>query len=408
MGDPSRVRVRGPLEPYARGFGVELARLGYSPLSVANQLRLMAHLSRWLAAQRLGAAGLTPAVVTRFAAARRAAGYTAWISVRGLEPLVGYLREVGAAPRPVAPVAVRPAEVLLERYCDYLLGERGMAAVTVRGYLDRVRPFVAAHVGSDGLGVGGLTAAQVSGYVLGAVRGRGPGSAKHLVTALRSLLGFLHVAGEIPAALAPAVPSAAGWRLAGLPRALEEGALRALLAGCDRTTATGRRDFAVLTLLVRLGLRRGEVAALRLEDIDWRAGEILIRGKSDRQERLPLPDDVGQAVVAYLHDRPRVERCRAVFVTARAPHRGMTPGAVTKLVNRAASRAGLGPIGAHRLRHTAATRMLRAGAPLNEIGQLLRHRSALSTAIYAKVDHDALRGLARPWPAATGDSRGSW
>jgi integrase len=407
MGDPSRIRVRGPLEPYAAGFGIELGRLGYTPLSAANQLWLMAHLSRWLAAHRLGAAELTPARVSGFLVARRAAGYTQWCSAQGLAPLLGYLREAGAAPRPVAPVAVTPTEALLERYRGYLLGERGLTAATVRGYVDRVRPFVAAHVGSDGLGLGGLTAAQVSGYVLGAVRERGPGSAKLLVTALRSLLRFLHVAGEIPTALASAVPSAAGWRLAGLPQALEDGALRALLAGCDRTTATGRRDFAVLTLLVRLGLRAGEVAALRLDDIDWRAGEILVRGKSDRQERLPLPDDVGQAVVAYLHDRPRVERCRAVFVAARAPHRGVTSAAVTKLVERAGRRAGLGPVAAHRLRHTAATQTLRAGAPLSEIGQLLRHRSAQSTAIYAKVDRDALRGLARPWPAATGDSGGS-
>lgn len=398
MGDLSRVRVTGPLEPYAVGFGAELCRLGYTPLSAANQLRLMAHLSRWLAAQGLDSAGLAPAGVAGFLAARRAAGYTQWLSVRGLEPLLGYLREVGVAPRPVAPVVVAPVEVLLERYRGYLIGERGLTAATVRGYVDLVRPFLAARAGADGLGLDALTAAEVSAFVLSAVRGRCSGSAKLLVTALRSLLRFLHVAGMLPAALAPAVPSAAGWRLAGLPQALDAGQLHWLLIGCDRDTATGLRDFAILTLLVRLGLRRGEVAALMLDDIDWRAGEIVIRGKSDRQERLPLPVDVGAAVVAYLRRRPVAQGCRAVFLRARAPHRALNAATVTSIVSCAGNRAGLGQIGAHRLRHTAATQMLRAGAPLTEIGQVLRHRSALSTAIYAKVDRDALRALARPWP----------
>jgi integrase/recombinase XerD len=297
---------------------------------------------------------------------------------------------------------VAPVEVLLERYRGYLLGERGLSAGTVRGYVDRVRPFVAAHAGSDGLVLDSLSAAEVSEFVLGAVRGRCSGSAKLLVTALRSLLRFLHVDGVLPAPLGAVVPSAAGWRLSGLPQALDPAQLRALLAGCDLRTGTGRRDFAILTLLVRLGLRRGEVAALRLDDIDWRAGEITIRGKGDRQERLPLPIDVGRAVVAYLRDRPVADGCRAVFLPVQAPLRALSPEAVSAVVTRAGQRAGLGPVAAHRLRHTAATQMLRAGAPLTEIGQLLRHRSAVSTAIYAKVDRDALRGLARPWPA---DSR---
>jgi integrase/recombinase XerD len=399
MGDPSRVRVLGPLAPYAEGFGAELGRLGYTPLSAANQLRVLAHLSRWLSEQGLDAAGLTLVTLTKFLAARRAAGYTSWLSARGLVPLLGYLREVGAAPQPVAVVEVAPIEVLLGRYRDYLLCERGLTAGTVRGYVDLVRPFVVARAGAEGLGIETLTAAEVSGFVLGAVRGRCSGSAKLLMTALRSLLRFLHVAGDLPAALDAAVPSAAVWRLAGLPQALDEGQLGALLDGCDRGTATRGRDTAILALLARLGLRRGEVAALSLQDIDWRAGEITIRGKGDRQLPLPLPFDVGEAVVAYLRERPVSPGCRAVFVAARAPYRALSPEGVTAVVTRAGHRGGLGSIGAHRLRHTAATQMLRAGAPLSEIGQLLRHRSVSSTAIYAKVDRDALAALARPWPA---------
>jgi len=175
-----------------------------------------------------------------------------------------------------------------------------------------------------------------------------------------------------------------------------------LLASCDRCSVGGRRDRAILALLVRLGMRRGEVAALQLEDLDWRAGEVLVRGKANRVERLPLPVDVGEAITDYLqHGRPASAEGRAVFVRVRAPHRVLSPGGVTAVVLAAAERAGLPPVTAHRLRHTAACELLRSGAPLVEIGQLLRHRSQMSTAIYAKVDRDRLRELARPWPGAT-------
>jgi len=219
------------------------------------------------------------------------------------------------------------------------------------------------------------------------------------VTTLRSLLGFLHVEGMITRPLAAAVPSVAARRLMGLPKGLEPDQVTRLLASCDRRTRFGRRDFAILTILVRLGLRVGEVAALELDDIDWRAGEIVIHGKGKRVERLPLPTDVGEAVVAYLrHARPKSAEGRTVFVRLLAPHRTLSASAVTAVVAAAAKRAGLGPIYGHRLRHTVATELLRAGASLPEIGQLLRHRCALSTAIYAKVDREALREIARPWP----------
>jgi integrase/recombinase XerD len=220
------------------------------------------------------------------------------------------------------------------------------------------------------------------------------------VTALRSLLGFLHVDGNIERSLAASVPSVAGRRLAGLPKGLDHpDQVRRLLASCDSGTGNGCRDFAVLTVLVRLGLRAGEVAKLVLDDIDWRAGEIVVRGKANCTERLPLPTDVGGAVAAYLHrGRPASAHGRTVFVRIKAPLRPLSAGGVTQVVAAAARRAGLGQIHAHRLRHTAATQMLRAGASLPEIGQLLRHRRALTTAIYAKVNRDALRTIARPWP----------
>jgi len=297
-----------------------------------------------------------------------------------------------------APDAV---EVLLIGFGDYLLGERGLTEGTVRGYVDCVRPFVATQLRGEVLDVGGITAADVSGFVLAACPGRAVGSAKLIVCALRSLLRWLHVSGQVPTSLAAAVPSVAGWRLSNLPKGLEPGELRRLLGACDRRTRTGRRDYAVMLLLSRLGLRAGEVARLGLDDVDWRAGEITITGKGNRSERLPLPAEVGAAIAAYLRrGRPDTAEGRRVFVRVHAPHRALTTGGVMMIVFDAAQRAGLPKMHAHRLRHTAATAMLRAGSPLPEIGQVLRHRSALTTAIYAKVDRDALAVLARPWPVA--------
>jgi integrase/recombinase XerD len=399
MGDPSRVRVGGPLERYAPGFAGELARLGYTPNSAALQLGLMAHLSRWLTENVLAPDQLSAAEQERFVSARRAAGYTNHTSARALEPLVGYLRGLGVVPAAEQPL-LSAAELLLARYRAYLTVERGLAAGTARGYVDVVRPFVAARVGRSGaLELAGLTPSDVLGFVLTECQRRPRRSAKLMVTALRSLLGFMHVEGLIARPLAHVVPSVAFWRLAGLPRGLDADQVAALLASCDRRTAAGRRDLAILLLLVRLGMRRGEVAALALEDIDWRAGELLVRGKGNRVERLPLPVDVGTALAAYLrHGRPAGADGRSVFVRVRAPHRAMTPHGVTQVVVSAGRRADLGDITAHRLRHTAASELLRRGAPLQEVGQLLRHRSELTTTIYAKVDRERLRELARPWP----------
>ena len=400
MGDPSRVRVTGPLAGFREGFAAELARLGYKPNAAADQLRLMAHLSRWMDAEQHDVAGLTPPSVEAFLTARRAAGYVMWLSPRALAPLLGYLRGLDAVPAP-APVPATPSEALLGRYQRYLVTERGLAASTARDYAGLVRPFLAQREAAGGLNLEQLTAAGVTAFVLDRCPRMGRGSAKLMVTALRSLLGFLHVSGMIAEPLAQAVPAVARWRLAGLPKALEPGQVAALLASCDHNTPACCRDFAILTLLARLGLRAGEVAALSLEDIDWRAGEITARGKGSRSERLPLPADVGEAIAAYLHDdRPEpFEGTRQVFLRARAPHRGLTSAGVTAAVCSAGHRAGIGQVFAHRLRHSAATGMLAAGAPLGEIGQVLRHRRLLSTAIYAKADIQALRALARPWPA---------
>lgn len=400
MGDPLRARVAGPLRQYAPGFAGDLARLGYTSESAYGQMLVMAHLSRWLAGEGLDAAGLTPLVAEQFLAARRAAGYTLYLSPKALVPLLAYLRGLGVVPEAPAAAPATRAEALLARWQYYLITERGLGPATARDYAAKARAFVAGRETAGGLDLAGLTAAEVTAFVLAACPGKPKGTAKLTVTALRSLLGFLHVEGMISEPLAQAVPAVASWRLASLPRALEPGQVAALLASCDRRTPAGRRDLAMLTLLARLGLRAGEVAALSLDDINWRAGEIIVRGKGRRDERLPLPADAGEAIAAYLADgRPRpFEAARQVFLRVRAPHCGLTSGGVTQAVFAAGQRAGIGPVYAHRLRHSAATSMLAAGAPLTEIGQVLRHRRLLSTAIYAKADVAALRILARPWP----------
>jgi integrase/recombinase XerD len=249
------------------------------------------------------------------------------------------------------------------------------------------------------LALSGLSAGQVTGYVVEYCGGRNTESAKAMVTALRSLLRFLHVTGRVPSPLVGAVPAVANWRLAGLPRTMSAEQVDALIAGCDAGIPVGVRDRTVLVLLARLGLRTVEAAALQLEDVDWRSGQILIRGKGNRVERLPLPHAVGEALADYLTRARPVCLSRSVFLTVRGrPPRPLTAVAVRQIVARACERAGLPRLGAHRLRHTLASDLLRAGNSLPQIGQVLRHRSQLSTAIYAKVDTVRLRNVARPWP----------
>jgi integrase/recombinase XerD len=398
MTDLSHVRVSGPLAPYADGFRWVLSGLGYSVESAGNHLRLLAHLSRWLTSREADGQRVTRHQLDEFLAARRHDGYARLVSRRGLSPLLEYLRGLGVVVPPLPKLESKPIEVVLDGFRRYLVHERGVVPHTVERYEAVARLFLSESLSTTVVRLEDLAASDVTNFVLHECRRRSTGSAKDVVTALRSLLRFLHVEGLIPIQLATAVPTVAGWRGSSLPRALDRDEVARLLASCNRRTAVGCRDYAVLMLLVRLGLRAGEVAALELQDVDWRRGEIVICGKGRRQERLPLPVDVGEAVVQYLRGGDRRGHCAQLFVRARAPHRALGSDAVQAVVRHAAERANLPPMGAHRLRHTAATEMLRAGAPLTEIGQVLRHRSVRTTAIYAKVDRAILRTLAQPWP----------
>ena len=390
-----RVWCDGPLTRYAWGYGVLLVERGYAPSAVEGQLRLMAHVSRWLAQQRVPLAALTPEAVERFLESRPA-------SRRAVGPLLSYLRDVGLVPEPT--VLDTPVERLVAEYRGYLVRERGLVSGSVRLRLDVARLFLAERPEPLELALGRLRARDVTAFVVAQCRSRRRGVAwsRTLTSGLRSLLRYLHLAGWVPVGLAQAVPSVAGWRLASLPRGLEREQVQRLLDSCDRSTGVGSRDFAILMLLSRLGLRAGEVAAMRLDDIDWRAGEVVVCGKGARTERLPLPHDVGKAVVSYLRAGRGRPSFREVFLRAVAPHGPLSSGGVRSIVHAACDRAGMPRVGAHRLRHTVATELLRAGAGLEQIAQVLRHSSVTTTAIYAKVDRAALRSLARPWPVAEG------
>lgn len=377
--------MSGLLAPFEAEFRADLERLGYAAVSIRCAVGAMARLSGWLENRALVPQELTPQVV-------------ADVHIVHLAPVVRFLREIDVVPAPGVSSDATPVETLLDEFRAWLAEERGLSATTVCCYGKQARKFLVHLPEPLDVALDRLDAGQVTAFMLGYCRDRNPASAKATVTAVRALLRFLHVMGHVPVPLAAAVPAVAGWRLASLPRGLDAAVVQQLLDSCDRDTVVGRRDYAILTTLARLGLRGAEVADLELGDVDWRAGELAVRGKGNRIERLPLPADVGEALAAYLTaGRPR---CAAatVFCTVRAPYRRLSAAAVRGIMGQACRRAGLDRVGAHRLRHSLATEMLRAGASLPEVGQVLRHRSQLATSVYAKVDDNALRPLARSWP----------
>ena len=399
-----KTRVPGPLAAYADGFRLELARLGYTPGSAENQMLLMARVSRWLADEGLCAGDLSTARVEQMLMGWRAAAAPGVrvATARSLVALLAHLRkEMVLATEPSA--AGSALDDLLADYRDHLVGERGLAARTVVCYEGMARRFLEGRraAGCGETGVEGLTGGEVSSFLLVECSRVSVGTAKRQVADLRSLLRFLHLRGVTASCLAESVPPVAGWRDQRLVATLSAGEVAAILESCDTSTATGARDHAVLLVLARLGLRAAELAGLQLDDVDWRAGELSVLGKGSRVDRLPLPHEVGEAIAAYLTCwRPRVADCRALFVTRHAPWRQMHVNTVSRIVRVACKRAGVAPVSAHRLRHALASELLRQGSTLQEIGQVLRHRDLATTAAYAKVDRDALRTVAAPWPGA--------
>jgi integrase/recombinase XerD len=388
------IAIRGPLERYAASFVEHLLSLQYTRLSARNLLYLFAHLSRWLAARKLDVRALTSGRASAFLRSRRRARYTAKCSPRALDVVLEHLRGVGAV-APKAKIEPRSAlDRVLARYAEYLTHERALASSTIRQRLDVAERFLKKR--PKHTAVRALCVADVRTF-LSAMGRTHPRSLGGVGSDLRSLLRFLFVEGLVSRDLSAAVPSAPAWRGRTLPRGIASSDVQLMLACCDRRTLVGKRNYAIILLLARLGLRQCEVCALMLEDFDWRRGVMTVRGKGKKLAELPIPHDVGCAVSAYLLRRPRVD-ARAVFLRVRAPYRPLR--VIGQPIFAASQRAGIAPVWPHRLRYTAATEMLRRGASLTQIGAVLRHASTQTTAIYAKVDRHVLRELVQPWPGA--------
>ena len=323
--------------------------------------------------------------------------------VRGLrstDPLVAYLRDAGLLElAPVEPLTA--VEKVLGEFRSWMIAERGLAAATVLRYENTARRFLnERHAVAGSRFVTDLAAVDVTRFLVVECGRVSAGSAKGRVAELRALLRYLFLQGLTSRSLAVAIPPVAGWHGTTIPKTITPAKVNELIDSCDLSTAIGARDAAVLVLVARLGLRSAEVVNIEFGDIDWRTGELVVTGKARREDRLPLPHEVGEAISRYLIEARPVSVSRRVFLTARAPIEPILPARVNDIVRRACARVGIGRVGAHRLRHSLASELLRKGSTIIEVSQVLRHRDLATTAIYAKVDLDTLRQVAQPWPGA--------
>ena len=387
----------GSLAAHLDKFAEFLVGEGYVSQTIKAKYALAADLSHWLKQRGVPPAKLDEARLTQFHAHRRGSRRRGDVSTG--HQLLELLRRLGVVPAAPQKVDQTALGRLTRDYERFLSSERGLAPATLISYLPIVRRFLTAHFGNKALRLQDLQPQDLHRFILRQVPSGSRTYSKLMVTALRSFLRFLCQRGSIKTDLASALFGVAHWRLSHLPKSLPPDQVERLLRCCDRSTASRQRDYAILLLLARLGLRGGEVLAMTLDDLDWERGEILVRGKGQRLERLPLPEDVGTALVHYLCQVRPTCSTRKVFIRLKAPRRGLRQTSICCVVRRALQRAGLNPDfkGAHLLRHSLATKMLGRGASLGEIGQLLRHRQPTTTQIYAKVDIKALRGIALPW-----------
>ena len=396
----ARMRA-GPLGPFVQAFAAQLIEQGYTRGSGRLVLRLVAGFSRWVDRRGVAVDTLTRDDIGRYLKYRRAHQRPRSEDAGTLGRFFTLLISKGIVAEPKATNDLTSARRLEEEYRQYLQLERGLAPPSISNYLPIARELLRHFYGNDEVKLSGLRAADVAHFVrIQAARLR-PRRAKMMTTALRSFLKFARYRGLISLDLQASIPAVANWSMASIPKTISSVQVEQLLETCDRDTAKGCRDYAILLLLARLGLRGGEVADLILDDLDWEAGELCIRSAGQRSDRLPMPQEVGTAIVDYLrHARPTCAS-RHVFIRVRAPRRRLVgPSAIGDVVRAALQRAGLQPPlrGSHLLRHSLATQMLNRGASLAEIGELLRHRQQQTTTIYAKVDLPSLRPLALPWP----------
>lgn len=385
------------IEPYRQW----LLQQGFTPATVRLLLRNLSQLGVWLQQRGMSGRGIDRACVDELFAQRRALGRRGVPGRLGISRLLAFLDGRGLL-APTPPEQPTALQQLLEEFRGWLLQERNLSASTVLRYENTARRFLAEQAFDDGiLRVSDLTGADVNAFLLRECARVSAGSAKGRVAELRSLLRFLYLRQLLPLRLGAAVPPVGGWRLASIPVIVGAHDVAAVIDGCNPTTLQGSRNRAIMLLVARLGLRSIEVARLELDDIDWRRGQLTVRGKARRQDRLPLPREVGEALSAYLVQRGERAGSRRVFFTCRAPRQPIRPDLVNDVVERACLAAGIRRFGPHRMRHALAGELLRKGAGLMAIGQVLRHQDLATTALYAKVDVDTLRSIALPWPGAT-------
>lgn len=404
--DTSQGVRSGVIGPHVDSFAAHLTACGYAAATVRSQLRLLEHFSQWLTRRGCGIHELNDELIDTFVNHRKRRGRLHGGHAATLHQFLTHLRAQGDVASPALVVDESALGQLQRHYEEYLRAERGLAPVTISKYAGVLRWFLTDRFGNGPLDLCALDVSTITTFLIRHAQTMSPGYAKGLGTALRSICRFLLQRGAIDRDLATAVPRLPDRRLAGIPKYLSPEEVERVLQTCDRQTAVGRRNHAILLLLARLGLRAGEILALELDDIQWRAGEILVRSsKRLPQDRLPLLAEVGEALATHIRGDRRSHAPRRVFLCMKAPRRGFAhPSTVSTIVRRALARAGLCPglKGAHLFRHSLATRMLRQGASLPEIGLVLRHRAVQTTEIYAKVDLAGLRALAQPWPLIGG------
>ena len=364
-------------------------------------LNVVGGLLSWIASRRCKLADLDEHVVERYLRHRGGRQSIQPGDQAALRRWLAVLRDEGAIV-PASPPSLTPHDRIFNEFDAYLRAERGLAPKSIVRHLPIIRRFLheVCPTGADGLGK--ISQDSLISYIERHAQDWSPKTGKVMCWSLRAFLRYLHHKGLHPASLADCVPSMRRWRLVTLPTYLSAAQVQKTLDGCDRATVMGRRDYAILMMLAKLGLRADEVATLTLDDIDWRASEMLVRAKGRQRARMPIPPDVGAAIVAYLRNGRPKSSCRRLFVRTLAPHVGFASGSsITWIAKTALDRAGIEGCahrGAHIFRHSLATELLRSGATLSEIGQLLRHESHDTTRIYAKVDIEALRTLSLPWP----------
>lgn len=391
----------GPLGSCIDAFVAWLCEQGYSKFTVSYGLRILGGLSCWMQQQGLSVEDLDERTAADFLRERRRQYRVHLDDKPDLNLLLRYLRKSHVIPDRA--VAVDGSEIgrIVREFENYLSKERRLSEASLYRSRQVVRQFLEERFGARPIILEKILQTDISHFVLGYTDRYSRASAKLMVSRLRSFFRFLHLRGYIGPELAGVVPKVANWQSTTLPNWIPPEDVELLLKSCDQSTNQGQRNYAILLLLARLGLRCGEVVNMTLDDIDWEAGEIRVGGKSRRLDRLPLPKDVGEALTRYLcQGRPRCTT-RRVFVRLKAPLCGLAGhGAIYPIVQRALDRAGLHPPhkGPHTLRHSLATTMLRKGATLGEIGEILRHRDIDTTQIYAKVDLEALSKIAQPWP----------